>query len=111
MQARHCVASDACGSDGVDRQSLHEIYPEDPQRVTDLLCCVNFDSTEVSQGKWWVDTKETRASVHDRIEEMLCQVEYAEESDIIIVGHSHYFREIFRHYVCEEFRSANPRLR
>eukprot|EP00760_Papus_ankaliazontas_P012516 PhM_4_TR15341/c0_g1_i1/m.94665 len=90
------------------RNAVHELYPDNPARVTDLLAVV-FDNSEV-QGHWWSDQSETKRSVHERIEETFHQIQYMPAESVIIVGHSHWFREVFRMCLSEEFAEKNPTL-
>ena len=48
--------------------------------------------------------------MHARMEDFLAQVRFDPEESIIIVGHSHYFREIFAEYIHEDFAAKEPEL-
>jgi len=88
--------------------NLHSALPDRPERVNDILSVV-FDSSQVA-GCWWCEHRETSLQVRDRIDEMFHQIQYSSESSVIVVGHSHYFREVFRHYVSPSFAEANKNL-
>lgn len=65
-----------------------------------------LDTTEV-EGKWWHDSPESKAEVRTRIDELLCQLQFASEERIALVGHSHFFREVFRHHLHPRYRARN----
>lgn len=56
---------------------------------------VSLDTTE-ALSKWWVDSKEDDATFDARCAEFLTQLRYLQEERIIAVGHSHFFRSLFR---------------
>eukprot|EP01062_Namystynia_karyoxenos_P069893 TRINITY_DN65313_c0_g1_i1.p1 TRINITY_DN65313_c0_g1~~TRINITY_DN65313_c0_g1_i1.p1 ORF type:complete len:1002 (+),score=345.94 TRINITY_DN65313_c0_g1_i1:180-3185(+) len=62
---------------------------------------VDFDLTEV-QAKWWSSSRESAAAVRRRMEEFLMQLRYCPERTVVVFGHSHFFRELFRHHVRED---------
>ena len=43
-------------------------------------------------------------------QDFLAQLHYCEEDSIVVVGHSHYFREIFKEFICDEFATKDPEL-
>ena len=53
------------------------------------------------QNKWWLGSAESVELVKERIAEALCQLRFADARSQVLVGHSHYFREIFRHFAAE----------
>eukprot|EP00301_Raphidiophrys_heterophryoidea_P013057 c20399_g1_i1.p1 GENE.c20399_g1_i1~~c20399_g1_i1.p1 ORF type:complete len:461 (-),score=136.46 c20399_g1_i1:1402-2784(-) len=66
-----------------------------------------FDTLEV-EVKWWIDHKEPEEDVQNRTSELMWQLRYMHESHIILVGHSHFFREIMQHFVSPG--CVNPEL-
>ena len=50
------------------------------------------------QDKWWLGSKESEGSVKERIAELLYQLRFDTACSQVLVGHSHYFRELFRHF-------------
>ena len=85
-----------CGEalrDGV-REALTELY-QDNGATAEALRAVPLELRQV-QNKWWLGSKESSKAVGERIDELLWQVRYAPEEAIVLVGHSHYFREVVR---------------
>jgi len=76
---------------------------------TAALCSLDFDFTEV-QYKWWNENSESSETVQARMEDFMAQVRFGPEESIIIVGHSHYFREIFMEFINPDFATAAPGL-
>lgn len=65
---------------------------------------------ELVQTQWWLGQKEEEAHVVARTDELLAQLRYCEATSIVLVGHSHYFRELFRNFMPETAQSAAPEL-
>jgi len=65
-----------------------------------------FDLAEV-QYKWWNENSESSDTVKDRMNDFMSQIRYGPEEAIIIVGHSHYFREMFVEYLDDAFAAQN----
>ena len=49
--------------------------------------------------QWWLGSKEAEEQVVERTAELLAQLRYCESTSIVVVGHSHYFRELFRSFI------------
>jgi len=79
---------------------LSTLYADVPS-TAEALCTVPLDLSAV-ENKWWLGSKESEVHVSERIAELLAQLRFAPQSTIVLVGHSHYFREMLRH-----FRSPN----
>lgn len=56
---------------------------------------VEVDSTE-AEHRWWSSGVETRSAVRRRIRQLLAEIQGSPHQSIVLVGHSHYFRELFR---------------
>jgi len=76
------------------RTTLRALYDDAPERAAPL-CEVRLD-LEMVQAKWWLGSRETEASVDARIEELGARLCYSPHNVIAVVGHSHYFRQLFR---------------
>ena len=61
------------------------------------------------QNKWWLGSKESIEHVKGRIAELLCQVRFTGANSQVVVGHSHYFRELLKHFAAPHctLRDAN----
>jgi len=59
------------------------------------------------QNKWWLGSAESEAHVADRIQELLAQVRFCPQPSLVLVGHSHYFRELLRHFRAKECRAVD----
>ena len=76
--------------------ALDKLFADEPARAATLKS-VPFGLEHV-QNKWWLGSKESVDLVKERIAELMYQVRFAEPRSQVIVGHSHYFRELFRHF-------------
>lgn len=88
-------------------RSMYELYPA-AGKAEELLR-PRFD-LELVQTQWWLGQKEEEAHVVARTDELLAQLRYCEATSIVLVGHSHYFRELFRNFMPEAAQSAAPEL-
>lgn len=64
-----------------------------------------------AQGEWWtpLEAKETKEDVDARFSELFSQLRYGTRDDkIILVGHSHFFRHLVRHYISPEYKEREP---
>ncbi len=64
-----------------------------------------------AQGEWWtpLEVKETREDVDARFSELFAHLRYGTRDDkIILVGHSHFFRHLVRHYISPDFKEREP---
>eukprot|EP01062_Namystynia_karyoxenos_P077190 TRINITY_DN7721_c0_g1_i2.p1 TRINITY_DN7721_c0_g1~~TRINITY_DN7721_c0_g1_i2.p1 ORF type:complete len:1072 (+),score=319.57 TRINITY_DN7721_c0_g1_i2:220-3216(+) len=86
----------ACGADIMERVRQHTAKLCDgDSRELESYMAVAFDTTEVVT-KWWDDRKEDDDAFHARLEEFMTQLRYLPEERVIAVGHSHFFRSLFR---------------
>jgi broad specificity phosphatase PhoE len=60
--------------------------------------------------KWWMDSKEGHDSLDKRMEEMISQIRYIPQEHIVLVGHSHFFREMFKDSLHPSFQNTNATL-
>ena len=79
--------------------SMRELYPAATAagRVEELLRPQL--GLELVQTRWWLGQKEEEEHVLARTEELLAQLRYCDAGSIVLVGHSHFFRELFRNFM------------
>ena len=78
---------------------LAKLYANEPATPA-ALSTIPLELTHV-QNRWWLGSKEGEAHVADRIQELLAQLRFGSASSVVLVGHSHYFREMVRHFRSE----------
>ncbi|KAL1521659.1 hypothetical protein AB1Y20_021316 [Prymnesium parvum] len=78
------------------RAAISELYKDQPE-VAQKLNAIELDLT-LTQDKWWVGSAESSSLVADRIAEAFAHIRFNSFSSIVIVGHSHYFREALKHF-------------
>ncbi len=61
---------------------------------------------------WWTRLHETDSQheISARIHDILCRLRYRSEASSILVGHSLFFRELFRLHLSPSFRDTDPTL-
>eukprot|EP01062_Namystynia_karyoxenos_P023820 TRINITY_DN19236_c0_g1_i2.p3 TRINITY_DN19236_c0_g1~~TRINITY_DN19236_c0_g1_i2.p3 ORF type:complete len:338 (+),score=76.70 TRINITY_DN19236_c0_g1_i2:1691-2704(+) len=69
-----------------------ELYPWDPD-VPKRLLSAGVDVSAVRH-RWWDERAEKKAGFTERLDELTNQLRYAPEEVIVVVGHSHCFREL-----------------
>jgi hypothetical protein len=57
---------------------------------------------------WWTKVKDSKADVQHRAEELLLTLKYCEAESIIVTGHSLFFRNLMRTYMCPDYQAAEP---
>jgi hypothetical protein len=57
---------------------------------------------------WWTKVKDSKADVRHRAEELLLTIKYCREDSIIITGHSLFWRNLMRTYICPDYSTAEP---
>eukprot|EP01006_Ploeotia_vitrea_P046375 TRINITY_DN67022_c10_g2_i1.p1 TRINITY_DN67022_c10_g2~~TRINITY_DN67022_c10_g2_i1.p1 ORF type:complete len:403 (+),score=22.71 TRINITY_DN67022_c10_g2_i1:68-1210(+) len=71
-------------------------------RIEELFSSVQIDTFEV-KNKWWNDSQESEQELQLRLDEFLAQLRYCKDESIIVVGHSHFFREVFRRCLDKQY--------
>jgi len=68
---------------------------------------LKFDTQEV-QGRWWNPVAaESDAEVKIRLEEFMAQLKYTPHKTIVVVGHSHFFRAVFKEFLNPNFKDKH----
>lgn len=87
---------------------LRALYGDDDDKgVLSAFSQINVDAQEV-QDCWWVDGAETSAQLDERLHEFMSQLLFSPHRTIIVVGHSMFFREVLRRFLCDDFRQRDP---
>ena len=76
------------------RKEIEALYAGD-EATASRLNRVELDLSDV-QNQWWLGSKESEQAVAERMEELLCQIRFSPHGSLVLVGHSHYFREMCR---------------
>lgn len=72
--------------------------------VVDSFRNLKFDTQEV-QDRWWNNVAaESDTQVKARLEEFMAQLKYSRHKSIVVVGHSHFFRAVFKQFLSTDFR-------
>mmetsp|Transcript_9759 Transcript_9759/g.28868 ORF Transcript_9759/g.28868 Transcript_9759/m.28868 type:complete len:517 (+) Transcript_9759:55-1605(+) len=89
---------------------LQLLYHGEEAGVLDMFSQLRFDTREV-QDCWWSEgAAEPKKLLEERMREFMCQLLYSRHRCVVVVGHSHFFRSVFRDYMCEMFSAQNPGL-
>jgi len=63
---------------------------------------------EVQEQWWHADSKESMTQLDQRLDDFMAQLLYTPHHSVVVVGHSHFFREVFRRYLSEDFCRRRP---
>lgn len=102
--------SQSTGKDIIQR-SLSELktaYKDRHGEIVKTFKELRFDAEEVSDQWWHGAHKESAVQLEIRLNEFMSHLLYTPHHVIVVVGHSHFFREIFRRYLSQEFRDYDP---
>jgi broad specificity phosphatase PhoE len=100
-----------CLGNDVPRHALEELrklYPpsSDNAGVVDTFTKMRFDTQEV-QDNWWCEgSSESPTELAARLQEFMAQLIYSPHKTAVVVGHSHFFREVFRNFLAEELKNS-----
>merc|ERR1711862_119122 len=67
---------------------------------------LKFDIHEV-EGRWWNPVSESEEQVKARLDEFMAQLRYSSHQKIVVVGHSHFFRAVFKEFLSNNFKETN----
>jgi hypothetical protein len=78
--------------------------------VLDDFRRLRFDLQEV-EDRWWTEgASESPEQLQARAAEFVAQLLYSPHRVVVVVGHSHFFRAVFRDHISSVFRAESPRL-
>lgn len=100
------------GADILQRvlDELNAAYKGQQTNVLETFKQLRFDTQEV-QDRWWCEgTSEAPAQLQVRLMEFMSQLVYSPHRTIVIVGHSHFFRSVFRKFLSQGFRQKRPKF-
>ncbi|CAD7953363.1 unnamed protein product [Amoebophrya sp. A25] len=109
VAARPSVASLKRRGSGTSSASKMEAGEEDvvPAFVRNFRE-LQVDTKQVQQ-PWWTSWADSRSDLLRRLDDFMCQLIYSPYDNIAVVGHSHFFREIFRNYIHNELFTVEGR--
>eukprot|EP00811_Abedinium_folium_P003292 NODE_13026_length_1189_cov_15.820151.p1 GENE.NODE_13026_length_1189_cov_15.820151~~NODE_13026_length_1189_cov_15.820151.p1 ORF type:complete len:312 (-),score=57.08 NODE_13026_length_1189_cov_15.820151:12-947(-) len=92
-------------------EELRALYKDNEDSLLrSSFCKLRYDATEV-QERWWHDgPTESASQLQARAEKFLSQLLYSPHQNIVVVGHSLFFRTVFRRYLSDEFKAREPAL-
>merc|ERR1712008_388139 len=62
-------------------------------------------------GIWWEEAaSENKDQLQVRMDKFMSQLLYSPHQSVVVVGHSHFFRAVFRRYLSAEFKDENNKL-
>lgn len=77
------------------RQKTAEVCGDDETSASAVVDSVSVDDLEV-RTRWWSTAVDPKAEVDERIAEFMRQVRYSPDEVMVLVGHSHWIRELLR---------------
>eukprot|EP00927_Polykrikos_kofoidii_P071039 TRINITY_DN67376_c0_g1_i1.p1 TRINITY_DN67376_c0_g1~~TRINITY_DN67376_c0_g1_i1.p1 ORF type:complete len:498 (+),score=83.54 TRINITY_DN67376_c0_g1_i1:65-1558(+) len=90
-------------------KELVALYDGETGGAAEKFAQLKFDIQEVEE-QWWASSSESKEQVHSRVQEFMNQLVYSPHKVVIVVGHSHFFREVFRVCQSSAFQSCKPVL-
>lgn len=94
---------------GVIKRTLDELVllyqdHKNSKSMVDGFKKLKFDTHEV-EGRWWNPVAaESEEQVKIRLAEFMAQLKYSSHRNIVVVGHSHFFRAVFKGFLADSFR-------
>lgn len=87
-------------------RALYSDVPDSP--VVDNFKKLKFDVQEVQDQWWTVDSKESDAQLAARLNDFMSQLLFSPHRVIVVVGHSFFFRAVFKKYLSSSFKAKRP---
>eukprot|EP00929_Paragymnodinium_shiwhaense_P108608 TRINITY_DN7491_c0_g1_i3.p1 TRINITY_DN7491_c0_g1~~TRINITY_DN7491_c0_g1_i3.p1 ORF type:complete len:416 (+),score=128.82 TRINITY_DN7491_c0_g1_i3:395-1642(+) len=89
---------------------LIRLYNGQRTSAIDKYAQLKFDVAEVEE-QWWVTGAESKDEVVSRSKEFMSQITYSPHKTAIVVGHSHFFRELLKEFQHPEaLKAQKPKL-
>ncbi|GAB5362040.1 hypothetical protein AAMO2058_000764000 [Amorphochlora amoebiformis] len=66
--------------------------------------------TSHATDQWWNENPDDESSMRERLDDLMSVLQFSPFKKIIVVGHSHFFREFFNMYLSDSFRSTYPQI-
>jgi len=89
---------------------LYGTQPDKLRECVDTFKKVNFDVHEAEEDWWCEGTSDSSEMLHHRLQEFMAQILYTPHETAVVVGHSHFFRSVFKSCLSEEFGAVNKTL-
>jgi len=78
--------------------------------VLETFAKLRVDIEEV-QDRWWCEgVAESPAQLQVRIDQFMTQLMYSPHNTAVVVGHSHFFRAVFKKYLSNKFKAERTTL-
>lgn len=85
--------------------------PRPRHPALELLDRVDFNSDDPSmEDQWWTSVYESGDKVDSRLTAFVRQLRLSPHRRLIVVGHSHFFQALFKHYLHSEALKRRPEL-
>mmetsp|Transcript_100660 Transcript_100660/g.313814 ORF Transcript_100660/g.313814 Transcript_100660/m.313814 type:complete len:268 (+) Transcript_100660:757-1560(+) len=89
---------------------LRVLYEGEEKDVLETFGRLRFDAHDV-QDNWWFDgIAESKEDLQVRMEEFMSQLLYSPHRSMVVVGHSHFFRAVFKTFLSDDFFAENKEL-
>lgn len=103
----------ACGANLVQR-ALDEtriLYrSSEDKAIPQSFRSLRFDVQEVQEEWWSKSASDSTEQMEERLNDFMSQLLYAPSYSLIVVGHSHFFRAVFKRYISPELCAKRPHL-
>jgi len=109
------VLAISCGAEEVRERAeskMAELLDGDLAAAKELVGGVGLDDVEV-RSRWWSAGPEAAsgvAGVQQRLSDLMAQIRYSPAETVVLVGHSHLFRELLRSRIDASFSGRDPSL-
>lgn len=75
-----------------------------------IVSMTRFIDAADTTDEWWSESQEEAAEVTQRMRDLMQVLQYDDHENIIVVGHSHFFRELFKKYLSKDFETKQPQV-
>lgn len=89
---------------------LRLLYKDDEDAIVKTIAQLRFDVEEVQDIWWHEGAVESAAQVEARMDEFMLQLLYSQHRSVVVVGHSHFFRSVFKRFLSADLWAKQPEL-
>lgn len=89
---------------------LRTLYDGEEGKVEETFGGLRFDTSDVEDQWWFEGMAESSGELKARLQEFMSQLLYSPHRSAVVVGHSHFFRAVFKAFLGDDFFAENKEL-
>lgn len=94
-------------------RELCDLYNEDPddqEEIDRVFGRLRFDVRDAEEEWWCPENSDSKKELGHRLDDFISQLLYTPHRTAVVVGHSHFFREVYRKFLSAEWERSNVKF-